>query len=82
MTAEKIYNSELRQKIADFDTQILGMYGQLDWRDDAAPDMGAMERLYRVAPLERFGDGANEVLRDVIAQRGHGAPGYGRSRRS
>jgi 3-oxocholest-4-en-26-oyl-CoA dehydrogenase alpha subunit len=82
VTAEKIYNSELRQKIADFGTQILGMYGQLDWRDDAAPDRGAMERLYRLAPLERFGGGANEVLRDVIAQRGHGTPGYGRSARS
>ncbi|MDT5136827.1 MAG: hypothetical protein QOD58_1089, partial [Mycobacterium sp.] len=25
-----------------------------------------------------FGGGTNEVLRDVIAQRGHGMPSYGR----
>ena len=36
------------------------------------------ERLYRVSPLMRFGGGTNEVLRDVIAQRGHGMPSYGR----
>jgi 3-oxocholest-4-en-26-oyl-CoA dehydrogenase alpha subunit len=31
-----------------------------------------------VSPLMRFGGGTNEVLRDVIAQRGHGMPSYGR----
>ena len=36
------------------------------------------ERLYRVSPLMRFGGGTNEVLRDVIAQRGHTMPSYGR----
>ena len=36
------------------------------------------ERLYRVSLLMRFGGGTNEVLRDVIAQRGHGMPSYGR----
>jgi alkylation response protein AidB-like acyl-CoA dehydrogenase len=82
VTSEKILTSELRQKIADYGTQILGMYGQLDWRDEDAPDGGAMERLYREAPLLRFGGGTNEVLRDVIAQRGHAMPTYGRSSRA
>ncbi len=80
VTTEKILTSELRQKIADYGTQILGAYGQLDGHDPQAPDCGAMERLYRRAPLLRFGGGANEVLRDVIAQRGYGMPSYGRSR--
>jgi alkylation response protein AidB-like acyl-CoA dehydrogenase len=79
VTSEKIYTSELRQKLADFGTQILGLYGQLDWHDPDAPDGGSMERLYRRAPLLRFGGGANEVLRDVIAQRGYGLPSYGRT---
>ncbi len=78
-TIEKIYSSELRQKIADYGMQILGPYGQLDWRDPDAPARGAMERLYRAAPLRRFGGGTNEVLRDIIAQRVHGMPSYGRS---
>jgi alkylation response protein AidB-like acyl-CoA dehydrogenase len=33
-----------------------------------------MELLYRRAPLFRLGVGANEVLRDVVAQRGLGLP--------
>jgi alkylation response protein AidB-like acyl-CoA dehydrogenase len=82
VTAEKIYTSELRQKIADYGTQILGAYGQLDGHDPLSPDGGTMERLYRRAPLLRFGGGANEVLRDVIAQRGYGMPDYGRRVRS
>jgi 3-oxocholest-4-en-26-oyl-CoA dehydrogenase alpha subunit len=79
VTVEKIFSSDLRQKIADYGTQILGPYGQLAWPDPDAPGRGAMERLYRKAPLRRFGGGANEVLRDAIAQRGHGMPSYGRS---
>ena len=79
VTAEKIFTSELRQKIADYGTQILGAYGQLDGDDPLAPDAGAMERLYRRSPVLRFGGGTNEVLRDVIAQRGYGMPSYGRS---
>ncbi|WP_128931978.1 acyl-CoA dehydrogenase family protein [Bradyrhizobium zhanjiangense] len=82
LTAQKIYNSELRQKIADFGTQILGMYGQLNWRDRDAPGRGDIERLYRYAPEVRFAGGTNEVLRDIIAQRGYGMPSYGRSARS
>jgi 3-oxocholest-4-en-26-oyl-CoA dehydrogenase alpha subunit len=77
----KVFHSELRAKLADWGMQILGMYGQLDWHDEEAPLRGHLERLYREAPLVRFGGGTNEVLRDVIAQRGHGLPSYGRSRK-
>jgi alkylation response protein AidB-like acyl-CoA dehydrogenase len=80
VTVEKVYSSELRQRIADYGTQILGMSGQLDWHDPRAPMRGAMERTYRSAPLRRFGGGTNEVLRDVIAKVGHDVPSYGRSR--
>lgn len=74
MTAQKIYTSEIRTKIADFGMQILGMHGQLRWNDPDAPIGGAMERLYRGAPEFRFAGGTNEVLRDIIAQRGYGMP--------
>jgi 3-oxocholest-4-en-26-oyl-CoA dehydrogenase alpha subunit len=47
-------------------------------RSPHAPLAGKFERLYRAAPLMRFGGGTNEVLRDVIAQRGHGMPSYRR----
>ncbi|MER7003669.1 acyl-CoA dehydrogenase family protein [Dactylosporangium sp. NPDC000555] len=78
VTAEKIFSSELRQRIADLGTTMLGMSGVLDRGDPHAVPGGGFEKLYRSAPLLRFGGGANEVLRDVIAQRGHGMPGYGR----
>jgi 3-oxocholest-4-en-26-oyl-CoA dehydrogenase alpha subunit len=78
VSVEKIFASELRQRIADLAIDLLGPDGLLAYRSPGAPEDGKFERLYRVAPLMRFGGGTNEVLRDVIAQRGHGMPSYGR----
>ena len=78
VSVEKIFTSELRQRIADAALDVLGPDGLLAHRSPAAPRNGFFERLYRAAPLMRFGGGTNEVLRDVIAQRGHGMPSYGR----
>ena len=69
VSVEKIFTSELRQRIADLAIDLLGP----DGTRTAVAD-GFFERLYRVSPLMRFGGGTNEVLRDVIAQRGHGMP--------
>ncbi len=74
VSAEKIFTSELRQRIADVAVRALGPAGVLAYRSDHAPAGGRFERLYRAAPLLRFGAGTNEVLRDVVAQRGHGLP--------
>lgn len=78
VSVEKIFASELRQRIADLAIDLLGPDGLLAHRTAGAPADGVFERLYRAAPLMRFGGGTNEVLRDVIAQRGHGMPSYGR----
>jgi alkylation response protein AidB-like acyl-CoA dehydrogenase len=78
VSVEKVFTSELRQRIADLAIDLLGPDGLLAYRSAGAPADGKFERLYRVAPLMRFGGGTNEVLRDVIAQRGHGMPSYGR----
>jgi len=78
VSVEKVFTSELRQRIADLSIDLLGPDGLLAYRSRAAPAYGRFERLYRSAPLMRFGGGTNEVLRDVIAQRGHGMPSYGR----
>jgi alkylation response protein AidB-like acyl-CoA dehydrogenase len=78
VSVEKIFTSELRQRIADLAIDLLGPDGLLAYRSPGAPVDGKFERLYRVSPLMRFGGGTNEVLRDVIAQRGHGMPSYGR----
>lgn len=78
VASEKVFSSELRQRIADLGTQVFGMAGALAVGTDGAPLDGKFERLYRAAPLLRFGAGTNEVLRDVIAQRGHALPRGGR----
>ncbi len=70
VSVEKIFTSELRQRIADLAIDVLGPDGLIVG--------GFFERLYRVSPLMRFGGGTNEVLRDVIAQRGRRMPSYGR----
>jgi alkylation response protein AidB-like acyl-CoA dehydrogenase len=78
VSVEKIFTSELRQRIADLAIDLLGPEGLRAHRSAGAPLDGFFERLYRVSPLMRFGGGTNEVLRDVIAQRGHRMPSYGR----
>lgn len=74
VTAEKIFTSELRQRIADTAITVLGLSGLQSPDDPDAPARGFFQKLYRSAPLMRFGAGTNEVLRDVIAQRGYGLP--------
>ncbi|OBI90721.1 acyl-CoA dehydrogenase family protein [Mycobacterium sp. 1245805.9] len=78
VSVEKVFTSELRQRIAELALDVLGPDGLLAHRGPDAPVGGKFERLYRAAPLMRFGGGTNEVLRDIIAQRGHGMPSYGR----
>ena len=78
VSVEKVFSSELRQRIADLGIDLLGAEGLLAHRNPEARAGGRFEKLYRFAPLMRFGGGTNEVLRDVIAQRGHGMPSYGR----
>jgi len=78
VSVEKIFTSELRQRIADLALDLLGPEGLRAHRSPGAPLDGFFERLYRASPLMRFGGGTNEVLRDVIAQRGHKMPSYGR----
>jgi 3-oxocholest-4-en-26-oyl-CoA dehydrogenase alpha subunit len=73
-TAQKVFTTELRARVADTGTRLLGMTGQLSMHDDGAPLKGFLEWSYRWAPVQRFGGGTNEVMRDIIAQRGLGLP--------
>ena len=70
----KVFGSELQSRVARFGTEILGPAGQLGRGDPDAPLAGALELLYRQAPVMRFAGGANEIQRDIIAQRGLGLP--------
>jgi hypothetical protein len=53
---------------------VLGLAGAVAPAEDNEMAGGLYQTLYRQAPLLRFGAGTNEVLRDVIAQRGYGLP--------
>jgi alkylation response protein AidB-like acyl-CoA dehydrogenase len=70
---EKVAATELRIKLADWSTQIVGPRSLLTSADPAAPHGGLFEQSYRQSPLFFFVGGANDVLRDVIA-RAHGLP--------
>lgn len=71
-TMSKVMSTELRAKIATFALSALGVHGQ--GAGPTAPADGWLEYEYRGAPLWQFVGGANEVMRDVIAQRGAGLP--------
>ncbi|AWK76285.1 hypothetical protein CBI38_33025 (plasmid) [Rhodococcus oxybenzonivorans] len=73
-TMQKVLASELRTKVTSAAFDLMGLPGQLDGSDPLAPMYGQLEKEYRDAPRQRFGGGTNEVLRDVIAQRGLGLP--------
>ena len=71
----KIWTSELRYHISNVAMDLLGREGALtEEADGLAPLDGELERTYRASPIQRFGGGANEVQRDIIARRGLGLP--------
>lgn len=70
----KVFATELYTQSANTATEIMELYGQLNWQDEEAPVGGFAEQLYRLAPFHRFGGGTNEVQRNIVAQRGLGLP--------
>ena len=73
-SAVKIIATDLIQETADFGVEILGIYGQLQGNSVHSLLDGEMERAYRGGIFLRFGGGANEVQKNIIAQRGLGLP--------
>jgi len=70
----KIFMSELNEHIAAAAQNIMGAYAAVRAEDSLAPIAGRMEKLYRSFPLYKFAGGTNEVMRNIIAQRGLGMP--------
>ncbi len=70
----KFYGSELMTRLTGTAMRLQGLFGQLDKHDPLSPIGGIMERTYRKAPPLRFGGGANEIQRNIVAQRGLGLP--------
>ncbi|WP_249869698.1 acyl-CoA dehydrogenase family protein [Oceanobacillus saliphilus] len=69
----KIYTTELSARVVDYATQIFELYGQLN-DDETDPLYKTIAGFYRAVPLRRFGGGTNEVMRNIVAQRGLSLP--------
>ncbi|ULE34476.1 acyl-CoA dehydrogenase family protein [Mycobacterium sp. IDR2000157661] len=71
-SAAKVFGTELTQQVA---RELLDVVGQAGIRKGpAAPLKGELESAYRLAVINTFGGGANELQRDIIAMAGLGMP--------
>lgn len=71
-SAAKVFGTELTQQVA---RELLDVVGQAGVRkDESAPLKGELESAYRLAVINTFGGGANELQRDIIAMAGLGMP--------
>lgn len=70
----KVWLSELRQRVASVGLDLMGPEGQLGAGVDDAPLRGDFDQLYQYSPVPKFAAGTNEIQRDIIAQRGLGLP--------
>ena len=70
----KIYSTEMMQRLQNFSLHAMGLYGQLNANDARAPLGGSAENGYLAAVMPTFGAGGNELMRNIIAQRGFGLP--------
>ncbi|CAM2843904.1 acyl-CoA dehydrogenase [Mycobacterium intermedium] len=67
-SAAKVFGTELTQQVA---RELLDIVGQPGVRKgSAAPLKGELESAYRLAVINTFGGGANELQRDIIAMAG------------
>ena len=66
----KVWTSELRQRMTSTALSLMGAAGQQGIGSDGAPLDGLFDQTYRFFPMGKFGGGTNEIQRNIIAQRG------------
>jgi 3-oxocholest-4-en-26-oyl-CoA dehydrogenase alpha subunit len=71
-SAVKVFGTELTQQVSRELLEVLDHSGIR--KGDEAPLRGALESAYRIAVINTFGGGANELQRDIIAMAGLGMP--------
>lgn len=70
----KLYSTDLFKHAASAAMQLLGLYGQLDKREDIAPLRGWIEHFYLVSFGATIAAGTSEIQKNIIALRGLGLP--------
>jgi hypothetical protein len=70
----KVWRSLLRQRIAIAGVDLMGEEALPAFGSSGASLGGRPERAYRASPLLKFGGGAIELQKNIIAQRGLGLP--------
>ena len=71
---EKLFVTEVMQRIARIGMEILGPYGQLEKKSKWAPLAGKIGLFYRWSVVETIYGGTSEIQRNIIAMRGLGLP--------
>lgn len=69
----KVFSTELRQRLANFGTEIMGLYGQLE-TSHWSPLRGAMVEEYQAVIGSTIYAGTNEIQRNIIAWAGLNLP--------
>ena len=70
----KAFCTSLEQRIADLASEILGPHAQLSAASPRAPLAGRAARSLLYAPAYTIQGGTNNILKNVIANRGLGLP--------
>jgi len=74
-SVQKLFSSELHQRLSNTAVKALGLYGGLyDEDDPRAPDRAVWATYYLATVSETIGAGTSEIQRNVIATRGLGLP--------
>jgi alkylation response protein AidB-like acyl-CoA dehydrogenase len=71
----KVFGTELSQRMANYTTEIMGLYGQLE-ESQWAPMEGSMTTLYQFCPGMNIWAGSNEIQRNLIAWVGLNLPRF------
>jgi len=73
-SANKLFFSEVSQRIADTGLRLIGPYGQLDRNAKWAPVKGRLSYRYLRAVSDTIAGGTTEIQKNIIATRGLGLP--------
>ena len=71
-SVNKLFTSELSQRVAAFDMDLFGMYGTVQRGDQWAPLRGKVERNLKTTIASTIAGGTSEIQRNIIARRGLG----------